>query len=99
VFWIGVTHGGAAITALHAQAAARLAALGFLPEGRGYTAHLTIGRVKDPGRAKPRGLREPLHAVPADCGTSRISALTLFRSRLSPRWAAYEPLLRVPLRE
>ena len=88
MFWIGVTHGGAAMTALHAQAAARLAALGFLPEGRGYTAHLTIGRVKDPGRAKPRGLREPLHA-----------ALTLFRSRLSPRWAAYEPLLRVPLRE
>ncbi|CAN5894117.1 hypothetical protein BH24ACI4_BH24ACI4_16060 [soil metagenome] len=64
MFWIGVTHGGAAMTALHAQAAARLAALGFLPEGRGYTAHLTIGRVKDPGRAKPRGLREPCTQCP-----------------------------------
>ena len=99
VFWIGVTHGGAAMAALHAQVATRLSALGLLPEGRGYTAHLTIGRVKDAGRAHPRGLRELLHAVPADCGTSRISALTLFRSRLSPRGAAYEPLLRVPLRE
>jgi 2'-5' RNA ligase len=98
VFWIGATHGGAAMTALHSQVGARLAPVGFLPEGRGYTAHLTIGRVKDPGGAKPRELRELLHAVPADCGTSRICALTLFRSRLSPRGAAYEPLLRVPLK-
>ena len=99
VFWIAASQGGAAMSRLHAQVAARLAPIGLLPERRGYTAHLTIGRVRDPGRTTPRGVHDLLHGVPADCGTSHASALTLFRSRLSPRGAAYEPLLRVPLRE
>jgi 2'-5' RNA ligase len=32
--------------------------------------------------------------TPASC---RVETATLFRSRLSPRGATYEPLLRVPL--
>lgn len=99
VFWIGLRQGQGALTALHAEVGRRLQPLGILPEKRPYSAHLTIARVKDGGRTPARVIREALVAVPAECGACRVPALTLFRSRLSPRGAAYEPLLRVPLQE
>ena len=42
-------------------------------------------------------MRSILDELPADCGVSQIAAVTLFRSRLSPRGATYDQLLRVPL--
>lgn len=97
VFWIGVREGSGGMRALYDELTARLAPLGFERERRPYTAHLTIARVKDTGRAAPRAVRQVLADLPADCGRCEIAAVTLFRSRLSPRGAAYEPLLRVPL--
>jgi 2'-5' RNA ligase len=97
VFWIGVHRGATEMAALYTEVGRRLAPLGFLPERRDYTAHLTIARVKDAPRGAARAVRPILSALPADCGVSRVSAVTLFRSRLSPRGATYEPLLRVPL--
>ena len=97
VFWIGAERGTGEMAALYGEVGARLAPLGFVPERRAYTAHLTIARVKDPGRGTSRAVRAALDATPAACGVSRVSAVTLFQSRLSPKGAAYEPLLRVPL--
>jgi 2'-5' RNA ligase len=97
VFWIGVRSGSEQMRALHAAIGARLAALGFLPERREYSAHLTIARVRGGFRGSAGPIRSILAELPADCGSSRIAAVTLFRSRLSPKGAAYEPLLRVPL--
>jgi 2'-5' RNA ligase len=97
VFWIGVNRGAREMADLYREIGDRLAPLGYAPESRGYTAHLTIARVKDPGGGTSKAIRETLAQLPSECGTCRISGLTLFRSRLSPRGAAYEPLLRVPL--
>jgi 2'-5' RNA ligase len=97
VFWIGVRAGGDRMVDLHREVEHRLRPLGYEPERRGYTAHLTVARVKDAGRGPSRTVRDALAALPGDCGVCRIDAVTLFRSRLSPRGAAYEPLLRVPL--
>jgi RNA 2',3'-cyclic 3'-phosphodiesterase len=97
VFWIGVGGGQAAMQSLYGEVGHRLAPLGFEPERRAYTAHLTVARVKDPGRGTSRVVRDTLAELPASCGSSPIQAVTLFRSRLSPRGAAYEPLVRVPL--
>ena len=97
VFWIGVGTGQSAMQSLYHEVGERLAPLDFEPERRVYTAHLTIARVKDPGRGTSKVIRETLVGLPADCGACPIHAVTLFRSRLSPRGAAYEPLLRVPL--
>jgi 2'-5' RNA ligase len=97
VLWIGTTRGIDAMRELHARVEQRLVPLGFQAERRPYTPHLTIARVKDPGRAPGRVIRQAIAAVPAACGESAVNAVTLFRSRLSPRGAAYEPLMRVPL--
>jgi 2'-5' RNA ligase len=109
VLWIGVGAGQESAIALYGELATRLQPLGFEPERRAYAAHLTIARAKDwPERAKqgkPRrmdrvdraALREILREFPADAGRCRIDAVTVFRSRLSPKGATYEPVLRVPL--
>lgn len=97
VFWIGVHRGAGDAKALYAGTAAALAPLGFLPERREYSAHLTLARVKGIGRAPARLIRSVVSETPATCGISRVATVTLFRSRLSPRGSTYEPLVRVPL--
>lgn len=97
VFWIAVREGGDRLAQLYREIERRLAPLGFAAERREYTAHLTIARVKDTGAAAPRAIRQAVGELSADAGSCIVSALTLFRSRLSPRGAAYEPILRVPL--
>lgn len=96
VLWIGTADGVTGMIDAHAALVERLAPLGYAPEARAFSPHLTLARVKDPGR-DARAVRETLAGEAADCGRTVVSALTLFRSRLSPHGAAYEPLLRVPL--
>jgi 2'-5' RNA ligase len=97
VLWIGTTTGTEPMRELYRRIEKRLVPLGFAAERRPYTPHLTIARVNDPGRASGRDIRQAMAAVPAVCGETAVRAVTLFRSRLSPRGATYEPLLRVPL--
>jgi 2'-5' RNA ligase len=97
VFWIGIRHGAGHMAALYVEVAQRLAPLGYQPERRAYAAHVTLARVKDVPRADARQVRQTVSTFPADCGVTRVDAVTLFRSRLSPKGATYEPLLRVPL--
>jgi RNA 2',3'-cyclic 3'-phosphodiesterase len=98
IFWLGIRQGGAELEQLYREVGQRLVPLGFEPERRSFSAHLTLARVKDVEGAPSRALADVVATVPAGCGATRVSALTLFRSRLSPRGAAYEALLRVPLR-
>lgn len=98
VLWLRVQSGGDSLRRLHSQLAARFRPLGFEPERRPYSAHLTIARVKEVSRAIPsRALREILQTVPADAGRSRTTHVTVFRSHLSAKGSNYEPLLRIPL--
>ena len=97
VFWLGVTSGAERLARLHAEIARRLQPLGIEPERRPYSSHLTIARVKDVRGGDYRSLRTLLAEIPADAGRCRVDTVTVFCSRLSPKGAAYEPLLRVPL--
>ncbi len=97
VFWLGLASGADSVRCVYDEVKDRLAPLGFEPEKRLYSPHLTIARIKDIDRGAARRVRETLADVPADCGSCRVAAVTLFRSRLSPKGASYEPLLRVPL--
>lgn len=96
-FWLGVRQGEAALAALYREVGDRLAPLRFQPDRRPYSPHLTIARVKEAPPGASRLLAEALAGLRAECGECRVSAITLFRSRLSPHGAVYESLLRVPL--
>jgi RNA 2',3'-cyclic 3'-phosphodiesterase len=98
VFWLGLRSGGECLRRLHSELSVRLGPLGIEPERRPYSAHLTIARVKDVSRALPyRALRETVQTIPALAGRCRATHVTVFRSRLSPKGANYEALLRIPL--
>jgi 2'-5' RNA ligase len=98
VLWLGVTAGADAMVRLNQELATRLRPLGFEPERRAYSAHLTIARIKDmPHASSYREVRDCIRTEPARAGRCHIAAVTLFRSRLSPKGATYEALLRVPL--
>jgi 2'-5' RNA ligase len=96
VLWIGLTAGVDHLRSLYAELARRLAPLGLEPERREYSPHLTIARIKDVQRRDALAVRNAV-ATPTDVFVTGVSAVTLFRSRLSPKGARYEALLRVPL--
>jgi len=98
VLWLGVTAGLQQLALAHEEVGSRLERWGFATETRPYSAHLTIARINSPLNASERGLlRDALETIDADAGSCRVEMLTVYRSRTSPKGAAYEPLLRVPL--
>jgi 2'-5' RNA ligase len=77
---------------LQARVAAGLAATGaYTPEARPFRPHVTVARLRSGARA-PRVVDVAPERV-----EFRGESLTLFVSRLSPRGARYEPLVRVGL--
>ena len=96
VLWIGLTAGVEHLRSIYAELGRRLAPLGLEPERREYSPHLTIARIKDVKRRDAVAVRNAL-TMPTDALATNVIAATLFRSRLSPKGARYEALMRVPL--
>jgi 2'-5' RNA ligase len=92
VLWAGVGGDTKALGALQADVAEALKPLGFEPEHREYTAHLTLARAKI-----PRGDRELAECVRAlqgeKWGEARVDRLILFESLKGK----YHPRVEVPL--
>ena len=77
---------------LQQAVAAALAGLGaYTPERRPFRPHVTVARVR-------KGARVDRSVPPIpDSGTFAAPAVTLYRSRLSPKGASYAALARIPL--
>jgi RNA 2',3'-cyclic 3'-phosphodiesterase len=96
VVWAGIAGDVAAVGALVADLGRRLAPLGFPPEDRPFSAHLTLGRARE-GRGAP-GIAGALASAAEAAGTPwRAVDVVLFESHLSPRGPRYEALLHAPL--
>jgi RNA 2',3'-cyclic 3'-phosphodiesterase len=92
--WIGLVSEQLLQLARQVESAAVQA--GFAPEGRPYTPHLTIGRVRDL-HGWPR-IREVLRESPnQDFGTALISEMILYRSILGGEASQYQALARYQL--
>lgn len=98
VLWIGLNEGLASLQAMHDEFNRRLAAVGFEPETRPFSAHLTLARIKDASRGSGAVVRESIHAVRVPASRCQISEAVLFESRLSPKGSTYTAQLRIPLR-
>jgi 2'-5' RNA ligase len=91
------------LSALERAVSARIAPLGFAPEGRRYLPHVTVGR------SRRRSRRTPWHDDKDRCGQVAflthapvgpafpVRELTLFESELTPRGSRYTALGRFPL--
>lgn len=96
VVWLGLAGEVEVLTTLVGEFGRRLAPLGFPPEARPFSAHLTLGRARE-ARGAP-GLGGALAAAAEGEGISwRAAELILFESHLSPRGPRYEPVKRFPL--
>jgi 2'-5' RNA ligase len=96
VIWAGLTAGVETLMEVEREVSARLDTCGVAPEDRPYHPHLTLGRVKEAGGLRSRALLEGL--TDRALGTTRVEAITLFESRLSPKGPTYVPLQQTPLR-
>ncbi len=86
VLWVGMDDRDGLLPALTADLDGVLETLGFEPEKRAYTPHLTLARFKVPQR-----VNEPLADEPLDLSFD-VGSFVLYRSHLSPRGARYEAL-------
>lgn len=89
VLWIGLEDPAGGFAAVASTCDEMLGALGFEPEKRGFTPHLTIARLRTPAR---------VDLPAAEHGSPRfmVDRLTLFRSHLGRPAPRYEPLAIYP---
>jgi RNA 2',3'-cyclic 3'-phosphodiesterase len=96
VVWVGVGDGAETLTQLAGRIEAALARIGFPKERRGFTAHLTLGRVRSPRNAEV--LLAALQEIHAEkFGTFTATQFELMQSELHPTGAVYTALKRFPL--
>lgn len=70
--------------------------LGFKPETRAFTPHITLGRSRS--TAGGQVIREVLDTVPPpQTDQMQVERVVIFESRLLPTGAQYKPLATVPL--
>jgi len=101
VVWIGVDHeGGQKLKALASAVEAALAPLGYPPEPRPFSPHVTLGRIRretpprDASRVGAVIAAQPAAQWPAE----KVSAAHLMKSDLRPGGSVYTSLRLAPLR-
>lgn len=99
VIWLGLDGDLEGLALLQRDVDAALAALGFPAEGRAFTPHLTLARVREGMRPDERKqLAESVRNVALPPGAAFvIRSLSLIRSRLTPSGAIYTRLLEAQL--
>jgi len=96
VVWAGVGGDVGPLAELVAALGRALAPLGFTPEARPFSPHLTLGRARE--QRGVAGLAAALgHAGEGPPAPWRAGEVVLFRSHLSPQGSRYEVLARAPL--
>lgn len=96
VIWAGIETGAERVAALARAVDTALVTLGFEPEARAFSAHVTLGRVRHP-RADPALMRALAAAAATPLGETRVERIVLMRSELSPRGSHYTELASLPL--
>jgi RNA 2',3'-cyclic 3'-phosphodiesterase len=96
VIWLGLGGDDAPLVALVADLGRRLAPLGFPPEARPFSPHLTMGRSREPRGAA--GLGGALAATAVATGVPwRATEVVIVESHLSPKGPRYEAIARAAL--
>ena len=99
VVWVGLAGDLKTLGELVKKLEAALVRLGFKPEGRAFTPHLTLARVKDTATQTERqALGEAVGRLPVEIATTIEAAeVCLMRSELTPRGAIYTRLAGIRL--
>ena len=94
VIWVGIHEGAHELKSVFDQLELRLQRLGFRPDPKGFSPHLTIVRVKS-GRNKAELAKQIEGMADYDCGMIRAEYLRLKKSVLTPKGPIYSTLKEV----
>jgi 2'-5' RNA ligase len=94
VIWLSATRGAESLAELAALVGTRLESVIAGGDTRPFKAHLTIGRVRDPGRV---AWAAALARVTIEPTITRVDHVTLYRSQLSPKGPTYTELVKTAL--
>ena len=91
VLWVGCGDPEGKLKTLAGAVQTAMQPLGFEPEHREFSAHLTLGRVKQP--RPDAALTKALDSIKNQAfGTLRVAAIHLFESKLHPEGSIYTKL-------
>jgi len=90
VVWLGVRSGGDQLTALHEAIEDRTVAMGFDPEGHGFTPHVTLARMNHAGGKEL--VQETVRERDPNAGTLRVTDVRLTESVLTDDGPEYSTL-------
>ena len=97
IIWVGCEEGKNESARLAVYLADKLRELGFRKEERGFSPHITIGRVRS--KRNLYSLRKTLENFSFKTPlTQTVNHLTLFKSTLTPQGPIYEALQTFPLK-
>ncbi|MCJ7767325.1 RNA 2',3'-cyclic phosphodiesterase [Candidatus Bathyarchaeota archaeon] len=91
VVWAGITDGANQLQSIFTQLEPRLQTLGFSPDPKGFSPHLTIARVRS-ARNKPPLAKFVSENPDFEFGIIRAACLKLKKSELTPRGPIYSTL-------
>jgi 2'-5' RNA ligase len=91
VLWAGITQGADQLRSIFNQLEPSLRSLGFAPDSKGFSPHLTIARVKS-GRNKAELAKCLTESADYEFGIVRAQCLRLKRSDLTPKGPIYSTL-------
>jgi len=91
VVWAGMTDGADQLRSIFGQLEPKLRALGFAPDSKGFSPHLTIARVRS-GRNKAQLAEFITENADCEFGEIRAECIRLKKSVLSPRGPTYSTL-------
>jgi len=95
VIWIGMED-SAVLRNIWNDVDTTLSGFGFLPEGRSYSPHLTVGRVRSMKKVNEL-MNLFVDFRNSDFGRIEVSAIHIMKSELKPAGAEYTSLGRIPL--
>jgi len=95
VIWIGVSEGKEKLSELAQKVEEATVPLGFLSDERAFSAHLTVGRVKDSPVSER--LLAKIRSCTFEAQGIIVSEVVLYQSELAPGGSVYTPLARFEL--
>ncbi len=98
VVWLDITGDVQRLRGVQAAVEGAMVGVGFAPEERQYSPHLTLARVPQPPRpGTAERVSRALEAVEPPRAEFEVREIVLIRSRLQPGGAVYERLAGFPL--
>lgn len=91
VIWVGLHRGEKELCAIQRRVEENLSALGFTVEKRGFSPHLTLGRIKYLG-SRGEVLRALKELNNPEIGMVEVTGIHLMKSTLTPTGAIYTEL-------